>query len=242
LQELAAEVRVQFYPDDPVGWAALVRDCLYKGHTLSDTFMKDPLLIGLGALIAGGRRGSVRRIVTLNYDSLLEWYLSLSGVDVRVVSSFPDLEGNEDVRIYHVHGFLPHPSTPYQEGGVPIVLDLKEADERIADGGPWQDLWRHVLSTGVCLFVGVSPRSFRDRALGPLLLSVSKSLKRSRPTGFWLMDRAVSPLDSKLFLERGIVPVHPGGRAAIPQFLLGVCRKAAESVGSTALQEGVRSR
>src|SRR6185369_1769279 len=122
LQRAADEVRRKFGSDDNRGFAELVQKCLYSGVHLDDEIVRNNLLIALGALMTGSRRGSVSRVVSFNFDSVLEWYISLYGFVPRVVLQPPVDEGSEDVRIYHPHGFLPHPDQ-HLDGSEFVVLD-----------------------------------------------------------------------------------------------------------------------
>src|SRR5579871_1192278 len=93
LERAADEIRRKFYRDDEPGFAELVRKCLYRGISLDDSILDDRLLIALGALLMGSRRGSVRRIVTFNFDSVLESYIWLNGLVPQVVLQPPVDEG-----------------------------------------------------------------------------------------------------------------------------------------------------
>jgi hypothetical protein len=179
LQSAADEVLREFCKGDERDFAQLVKASLYDGVTLSSQVLKNDLLIALGALMIGSRRGSVKRVLTLNFDSMLEWYLTLHGFVPRVIVKPPVIEGAEDVRIYHPHGFLPHPSLSFTSSDF-VMLGLRSINLRLGTSGDqWFELMRHVLRTGICLFVGLSEQSFRDRALAPLLTAVGKELVNS---------------------------------------------------------------
>ena len=60
---------------------------LYLDVNLNEEALRDPLLIALGSLMMGARRGNVKKVLTFNYDSLLEWYLSLHGLSTSVVTT-----------------------------------------------------------------------------------------------------------------------------------------------------------
>jgi SIR2-like protein len=229
LQRAADEVRRKFKGNDKE-FAGLVKKVLYSGVNLSDEILRNPLLIALGALMTGSRRGNVRRVVSFNFDSVLEWYISLCGFVPRVVLQLPVDEGAEDVRIYHPHGFLPHPDFD-SEGSDFVILDQKSINQRLgAPHNEWIELLRHVLSSGVGLFVGLSLNSFRDRAIAPMLVEVAHRLENRRPTGLWILknDEDFNPDDLKEeFSEYNIIPLLLPSYADIPRFLLEICKKAA---------------
>lgn len=225
LQQAAEEVRLTFDKDD-AAFAKLVDVCLYQGVEL-ENFSPDKLLISLGALMMGSRRGSAKRVVSFNFDSILEWYLSLCGFVPSVIIKPPVEEGAEDVRVYHPHGFLPHPDLQL-DGSDFVILDRKSVDLRIGQpGNPWQELLRHVFSTGTALFIGLSVSSFRDRAIGPLLATVGTVLEDCRPTGFWILpdDEVYDASTDKEMLDRNVVPLHLK-KDEISKFLLGICQHA----------------
>ncbi len=143
--------------------------------------------------------------------------------------------GAEDVRIYHPHGFLPHPALDI-DGSDFVVLGLKSINLRL--GKPhdeWLALLRHVLLSGLGLFVGLSEHSFRDRALDPLLTEAATHLKGRRPTGFWVLksegDEKEKEEVNREFLECNIVPLQQSTFQDVPKFLLDVCQRAADSIG-----------
>jgi hypothetical protein len=233
LQRAADEVRRKC-GDDERAFAELVKRCLYCGVKLDERLLQNPLLIALGALMMGSRRGSVKRVVSFNFDSVLEWYISLYGFVPHVVLQPPAKEGAEDVRIYHPHGFLPHPALDADSSEF-VVLGLKSINLRL--GKPhdeWLALLRHVLLSGIGLFVGLSEHSFRDRALAPLLTEVATQLKGRRPTGFWVLkhdgdDKEKDALNQE-FLECNIVPLQQMSFEDVPKLLLDVCQQAAKTV------------
>jgi hypothetical protein len=232
LERAADEIRRRFYPDDEPGFAALVQKCLYRGTSLDDSVLGDRLLTALGALLMGSRRGSVRRIVTFNFDSVLESYIWLNGLVPQVVLQPPVDEGAEDVRIYHPHGFLPHPDLKIR-GSDFVMLGSKSINLRIGvPYDPWNELLRHILSTGVGLFVGLSVDSFRDRSLAPLLTAVGVGLNARRPTGFWVLKNEGandSEVDKEL-LDCKIVPLRLPGFPEVPKLLLDICQRAARTI------------
>jgi hypothetical protein len=240
LQDAADEVETKFFPNDRKGFAELVRKHLYKDVKLDESLLSDRGLIALGALMTGSRRGSVNRVVTLNFDCILEWYLSLCGLIPRVVLQSPAAEGREDVRVYHPHGFLPHNDLPADSSNF-VMLGLKSINQRLSDpNDDWSTLLRHVLTSGTALFVGLSERSFRDRALAPWLeYAANKNRIRcpDLPTGFWVLKledgkktaQEIELMEQK-FLASRIVPLRQTNAEMIPSLLLRICQKAAQRI------------
>lgn len=243
LQVAADEVERRYFEKFPENdnrdFAEFVRGCLYRGVRLDESLVTDPGLIGLGALMIGSRRGGVNRVVTLNLDCVLEWYISLYGLVPQVVHQLPADERDGDVRIYHPHGFLPHPDFD-GESSESVVLGLKSANKRIGDpNNDWNALIRHILTSGMVLFVGLSEASFLDRTVGPWLeYAAEKNEIRdpALPRGFWILkledDRTEADIlrIKEEFLASRVVPLIQTSGEDIARLLLRICQKAAQLV------------
>ncbi len=227
LQAGSDEVREACGSD--LAYMQLLKECLYKDlPELSWGLLRNDLLTALCALLMGSKRGNVRRVVTLNFDSMLEWFLSMYGFIARVVYKLPQLEGAEDVRIYHPHGFLPHKSLNLKDSDF-VLLGLDSVNGRIGRlGDPWFELSRHLLRSGVCLFVGLSERTFQDRALAPLLADVGGAIQGERPTGIWILVGDVGARTKQAFLRNNVVPLVFTKKAEVSTFLLDICKEAAK--------------
>lgn len=236
LQLAADEVRLII--NSNTEYLRIIKECLYsKMPELSSSILANRLLISLGALFMSSRRGSVKRVVTLNFDSMLEWYLQLCGFDVRVVHKFPHLEGAEDIIVYHPHGFFPHPSMALPNSNF-ILFDLKQANKRLdfdpnSEDFRYLEKTRNYLRTGVCLFVGMSEATFDDRVIGPLLTNVGEEIKRdhqSRPTGFWFVKDDNFTRVKEHFIDNNVVPIAYARVEDIPDFLLEIARHGAKGI------------
>lgn len=208
----------------------LLKDCLYQNMvTLSSKELKNDLLIALGALLMGSKRGSVQRVVTLNFDSILEWFLSVYGFITRVIYQLPAIEGDEDVRIYHPHGFLPHKNLKLPDSDF-VILGLDSINQRIGTpGDQWFEMIRYIFRSGVCIFVGLSETTFSDRALSPLLTTTAKELENDRPTGIWLFNKKIKDSTRQQFLRNNVVPLELSSNKEISDFLLDICSDASKT-------------
>jgi hypothetical protein len=206
----------------------ILKSCLYEDiEELSSTVLKNDLITAVCALLMGSKRGNIRKVITLNFDSMIEWFLSLYGFITRVVYQLPALEGAEDVRIYHPHGFLPHGSLGLPDSDF-VILGLDSINKRLGTPGDlWFEMVRHLLRSSVCLFVGLSDRTFSDRSLAPLLTSTGEEINKERPTGIWMLKGNISESKRNQFLRNNVVPLELPTAKDIADFLLGVCRKAA---------------
>jgi len=230
--QLAADV-----VKDKIGHAALmdlVGKVLYKDILkLKISYLfEQPLLVAIASLLMGSKRGHVTRVVTLNYDSMLEWFLSIFGFVVRTVSELPCVEGSEDVRIYHIHGYIPHPESGYSNSKEDsFILGMEAIDKRLGNPGElWFELTRHLLYTGDCLFIGMSPKSLTDRALGPLLVNSSDKLKNDRLTGIWLSLDNLEPAKEAEFARKNLIPLKMNSKEEIVEFLFEISQKAMKSL------------
>ena len=207
-----------------------VRDQLWAGiDTLSSDILRKELLSALGALLTGSARGTVRSVITLNYDNILESFLSLYGFITCTVKQPPELEGSEDVRIYHPHGFLPHPSSNSVASDF-IILSSESVSLRIGlPGNEWRETLRYLLSSHIFLFVGLSERTFDDEILSSLLASVAKIRSGERPTGVWLLKQKtnISKSQNQHFMSRDVVPIGLSSKKKVIDFILGICQEAA---------------
>lgn len=209
---------------------------LYSGKIDFDnigTVIHHDLILALGALMIGSKRGHVNNIVTLNFDNILEWYLNIYGYIANVIYNLPALEGNEDVRIYHPHGYIPNSKIDTNTRRSDFsILGLNSINKRLGTtGDPWFEKTRHILRAGVCLFIGMSKETFKDRALAPLINTVGEEVGKTRPLGFWFLKS--SDLDENTrdeFLSSNIVPIEIVNYEEIPKFLFDICKESAKKV------------
>ena len=65
------------------------------------------VLDAIAALCIPSRRGSIKEIITFNFDNILEIYLKYYGIMAYSPVSGNSWRANADVNIYHIHGLLP---------------------------------------------------------------------------------------------------------------------------------------
>lgn len=187
---------------------------------------ENKILLSISALLMGSKRGHVTRVVTLNYDSMIEWFLSLFGFMVKTIYELPALEGSEDVRIYHPHGYIPHPDLNANRSDF-VILGMDEVNKRLGTvGHPWFEMTRHILDSGVCLFLGMSERTLSDRALAPLFTTSGQKHNGIRPLGVWILKNPISTSKEKEFARNNIIPITITDEQEICNFLLQICQKA----------------
>lgn len=213
-RELLDIIRVNLYPDDYLASAEYPSEIL-----------QNPMLIAIGALVMASSRGSVGDVFTLNFDDLLEWYLHLHGFSTQVVGDFPTyLSGEVDVTVFHPHGFIPLVSQVYDRTDW-LVLSHSELVERLAAGAdaPWPTLLGSRFLSKRFLAIGTS---MNDLDIDVHLARARQAVGGYGPIGFVVAAEIDSDRQEAL-LEVGMVPVVVGSHDKVPEFLLQVCRSAA---------------
>jgi len=211
---------------DDKEYRQIVKHYLQKAFVLNYSHAQNMLLIAVGSLAMGSRRGSVSDIITFNFDDLLEWYFDLHCIKTQVISSVPYLNVTSDVTIYHPHGFLPK-STKYTDSSQ-LIFDALEYDLTIGDeSNPWNKVCKNILSNKVGLMVGISGK---DPLINNLVATTNKYLhthKKDRPVTFLLNRKSSFDLTEKECFRRGIVPILFNTYDEIWEFLLSICQRAA---------------
>jgi hypothetical protein len=207
----------------------VVFQALYEHDDLAyDKLVTSSRLGALGAMLMGSRRGSVQRVLSFNYDSVLEEYLQLHGYSVNLVRGLPKDLGREDVTIYHPHGFLPSKSG-FGERTSDIYITKEQKNERMGDRTePWADFMRELVRSKILLFVGVGDDTITDGQIGSILADEAKRLRERRTSGFVLVERGLNDeLRTEMFGAQNLTPVPLPSWEKVDEFLLSVCRYAA---------------
>lgn len=219
--------------DDREEYKRVVRDSLYRDLSSAgeypDELLRRRMLIALGALVMNSARGSVADVLTLNFDDVLEWYLHLHGYSTQTVTRLPSLIANTaDVRIMHIHGFLP--LNDHFEASDWILLSHRELVSRLGDPtGSWPVLITNTLQSRVLLAVGTS---MNDMDIDVLLDKVSGWVGGKRPIGY-VLEREVGDDRRAALAEVGVKSVSFKSYEEIPDFLLDICRRAAADAEGT---------
>ena len=214
----------------PIKFNDLVKKILYKNvNYLNDsTIIQNELLISLGALMMGSRRGSINNVITFNYDDVLEWYLRLHGFDVRVIFDPRMMTTNSDVTIYHPNGFLPLQDN--KRCSKKLIFSetsfIYRGREIEVDDKMWENILDRLFIDKIFIFIGLSGR---DPTINPRLLEIyEKQLNKKRPVGFWFYIRedGMERQEMEKNLKYGIVPIVVNNEDDIPRYLLKICQYA----------------
>ncbi len=204
----------------------IVEQSLYSSCAIYDhRTLKADLLISLGSLVMSSLRGSVAAVVNYNFDDLLEWYLELHGFKVGIVSKTGELVPKSDVTIYHPHGFLPK-TKKFLAHRTESVIFGERSYQRAVDDNVWNEIQRARFGSNICLFVGMSGD---DPHVEQLFSTVHDQLKGSRILGVLLTKESpVSRQNEAHNKRRGVLNYYFSDYGDLPDFLLGLCRSAAE--------------
>lgn len=130
-----------------------IRDIFYE--RFSDGFealRKSDLLLSIMALASVMSRNGPARIITTNYDTLIEEHLRLFGLRVHSTDTHQMWNPVADVVCYHPHGIISQRS---EDSSNNIVLTSDEFD-KISKDDSWHGLLSGLLQSHTVLFVGVS--------------------------------------------------------------------------------------
>jgi hypothetical protein len=192
-------------------------------------FIGQELLVALGSLVMRSRRGSIREVITFNFDDVLERYLQLHGFSVQVVYKYPTLIRDEDVTIYHPHGFIPLEA---RESSDFVVFSKNSFDQRLGDGlNEWTRLTTDTLTRKIGVFVGLS---VDGPNFGPAMHQIKARVNSTRPTGFWFIkDSEIDRIEQ--LRDWGAVPIKVHDYQDIPDILFAVCQNALRFVRGSGL-------
>jgi hypothetical protein len=230
----AAELyRRQFRPNDNAGFLVDVKHALYKTFKMDfDSLLGNPTLAAIGALVMSSRRGNVSRVVTFNYDDVLETYLEHHGFNTISLSDAKHWTTSVDVTLYHPHGFLPlQPGRTFSED---IVLDQKSYSHVIGDvNNLWHQQLFSLMRSHTLLLIGLSGT---DPNLDSLLFKSKEAhASLNMPAASKPLFNAVrvttdaDPDTAGLFEDRGVFTANVVDyRVALPEFLFSICQRAAQ--------------
>lgn len=216
--------------NDSIKFNELVKKTLYKNvdYLNDSTVIRNELLISLGAIGMRSRKGSANNVITYNYDDVLEWYLGLHGVDVRVIYDPRTMTTNSDVIMYHPNGFLPLQDN--KSGSKQLIFSetsfIYRERKVTVDDRLWENILDRLFIEKIFIFIGLSGR---DPTIIPRFLDIYENqLNRKRPVGYWFYIRedGMERQEIKKNLKYGIVPIVVKNADDIPRYLLNICQKA----------------
>ncbi len=220
-------------PDEK--FIGLSREALYLETAVEiQDLVRIELFRSLSFLFMPTRRGSIRQIVSFNFDDLLERYLRHFGVVVVPTRHMPRWKPDCDIEVLHPHGYLP--SVQSESPSEQIILTRMDFDRL---SGPQQSPWKQELSSilrsSFGLFIGLSGD---DPHLSSILVDVNDThVAKRQGYPFWgvrFSDNSMDPR-STFWEQRGIKQITVDKHYAnLPEWLLEVTRVAVEGMASNA--------
>jgi hypothetical protein len=207
-----------------VDYLEQVRLDLYRNHGDTLSGEASQLLRAIGGMVTPSRRGTVNKIITLNFDCIIEWYLQSHGLALQIVSRWPTLLRRCDVTVYHPHGYLPI-STEFGMRSDRIVFDSTDVDREGAGPSPLRQLFKHLLTSRFILAVGLGGRDYLVRSLLQAVVDTIEEKECPFPLGCWLCTDSVKPAVKDQLRKRGFIILELGGQGS-EDILFEIVRRA----------------
>lgn len=234
LKELIGRIK-RHYNDDLLKYFDIVRRHLYAGVSFDFKTAQKNLLIAIAALTTGQKRGTVKDIVTLNFDSVLEWYLTTLGLDVNVLSTKLLFHKRSDVNITHIHGFLPHDIKKWPTSDF-LIFSKKEFMDRVfSNTDYWKGHLTEFFRRHTFLSIGVSPESLENDICVYLRdldnWYQSQKLTREKPYGYAFLHRQkVTSTQVTELSDTGIVPILYENHDDVPEMIFEIAQIASSKI------------
>ena len=132
-------------------FASTVRDTLYQ-----DCTDKSKAVEAIAELSRQKRnRKPLRSIITFNFDDLIEEKLTKEKIEFKTIFSEGERFREEEIPIYHPHGFLPRKKNLTSHND--IVFSEDAYHSQFIDPFSWGNLVQlNHLNNSICLFIGIS--------------------------------------------------------------------------------------
>lgn len=205
----------------------IIRANLYKEVSFNFMQAQKELLIALTAIIVGKSRGTVKKIITYNFDNVIEWYLEINGLRINVLNKRPLDQSEPDVEILHLHGFLP-PSNSKWPSSEEIVFTQNEFNVRERGSNYWKDIVNELYKSHIFLGIGLNPDSV-CKDIVPYLQVLdaewySEQNPRTQPYGVVFLTNCTEE-QSETMIDNGIIPCIIK-KEAIPEAVFTIAQKA----------------
>ncbi len=225
-EEFAESLLTGYCRKDDIAFAELVRRVLYENYDSSlQALRRNDLLASVGALTMAASRGSVTRVVSFNFDNLLEEYLDYFGYDVTVVAEQPCWASRADVQVLHPHGILPCDKRVAITRG---IVFAKMHYDRVV--GKYDSAWRaqlmSIMCSTTCIFIGLSGAD--DNLTSMLMDTNANHVSKQRGDKYWgIRFTQLDDPRAHIWEERGVFQQIVDRYDRIPEWLFDVCQIAA---------------
>ncbi|MCB9204067.1 MAG: SIR2 family protein [Flavobacteriales bacterium] len=200
---------------------------LYKGSKLSLALIRQRLLMAVASIIIVQSKLGSPQVLSLNFDSVLEWYLKVNALKVEVISNVNKLSVNHDVQIMHPHGYLPHPNLPGASISPSMVLGWEEFAAFFVESSVWKERVLEFLRSKVFLAVGVGIGTLRED-MDMFIGSIANNDKDRRvPYGLAILpEKECPPEVQEELLGLGVIVHTVKSYKEIPQILFAISQKS----------------
>lgn len=103
-------------------------------------------------------RNGIKAIINFNFDDLIEYNLTKAEIKHKSIYRESDIQSNEALSIYHVHGYLPRSSSNTKDIEDSLLVFSEEGYHSVMlDPYHWSNLIQlNYLRENTCLFIGLS--------------------------------------------------------------------------------------
>lgn len=229
LKIAAEELRNNYYPSNKSNFLKAVHQALYANASGDFEIIRtNRTLTAIAALVMASSRGKIGKVITLNYDNILELYLMYHGFLTASVHNPIHWNSSADVTVFHPHGFLPFGHDQDQNFSEDIIFDQHSYSQLVNDlTNPWFQEISTILRTHFTFYIGLSGD---DDNLERMLV-LAREQHAICQDGVLFCGLRFSQDDNRIefFKRRGIytfkVTQYDND---VPIFLLKICQKAAE--------------
>ncbi|HZG74531.1 MAG TPA: SIR2 family protein [Paenibacillus sp.] len=177
-----------------------VSNALYKNN--DNIKQTSELLTSIARLCIPRRNGpGIKAVVNYNFDDLIEKHLENVGVQFRSIYRDSDIVSQEELGIFHVHGFLPRDIERYDGVSESLLVFSEEGYHSLyIDPYSWSNITQlNFFRESTCLFIGLSMTDPNMRRLLDIAAKKNKDkdpkhyviLKRQLPSELGTYDNAV---------------------------------------------------
>jgi len=216
--EAAEKYKTEYQQD----YISDVKKALYKDANIEFTQLTtQSTLAAIGALVMASKRGTSSKVITYNFDNVLELYLNYFGLASNSKYETLHWASSADVEIYHPHGFLPY---KVESNSEEIVFDQASYSKIIGNRtNPWNIHLSSIMMTHTCLFIGLSGKDLDLDSIIHNTIGNHKSIQSNYP--YWGVSFVSDDNEKNKWKERKIFPYKiKSDFSDLPDFLITIAQ------------------